>query len=388
MSAAGDRPIKVAFTGTALMAPLTGIGQYTHQLALGLREVPGIELRLFYATHFSSDVRSGAAPAIADVRRAVRSTLPFAYELERGVKQAFFSLGAASEHFDLYHEPNFLAYRFRGPSVVTVHDLSWIRYPETHPAERVRAMHKYFQPGLERASLVLSDSEFVKAEIVKEFGIAADRVETIPLGLDPAFSPRTPEQTREVLAAHSLEHGSYFLCVGTLEPRKNIAAAIRAYSSLAADVRSRSPLAIAGMRGWRTSSLDALLEPLIASGAVRVLGYVSRGDLVAITAGAMALVYPSLYEGFGLPPLEAMGCGVAVIASNVSSLPELVADAALTVDPHDVDALGAAMAHVAGDASLRADLCRRGLQRAAEFTWERCVAATVQAYLRASSMRR
>jgi alpha-1,3-rhamnosyl/mannosyltransferase len=308
--------------------------------------------------------------------------------VRRALEQRRFDAGVHSRKHDLYHEPNYLALRFDGPTVITVHDLSWIRYPQTHPATRVRAMDRYFEPGLRRAALILTDSQFVKREVVEVFGIDPARIRPIPLGLDPVFRPLAPAETQPVLRRLDLVHGGYFLSVGTLEPRKNLKATIAAYAVLPDAVRSRHPLVIAGMKGWRTTAIERLLQPLVDSGQARMLGYLTREDLATVTAGALALVYPSVYEGFGLPPLEAMGCGVPPIASNVSSLPEVVGDGGIQVDPGDVDAIAKAMLLLASDERLRQSLAARALARAGEFTWERCVTQTAAAYRLAASTSR
>lgn len=377
--------MKVALGATTLLTPLTGVGQYTHHLARGLQASDGVDLRLFYGSGFSREILKPGTARTGKLRLLARQYLPMAYELRRLIEQWRFDRGQRGEKFDLYHEPSYLALRFHGPTVVTVHDLSWIRFPETHPPERVRAMDRYFEPSLRRASLVLTDSEFVKAEILEVYGGDPARVVAIPLGVDPVFDPALPQETASVLAPLGLAHGRYFLSVGTVEPRKNLQATVRAYAALPQATRQRLPLVLAGMKGWRTTALERLLEPLVQSGEVRVLGYLERSDLAKVTAGALAMVYPSLYEGFGLPPLEAMGCGVPPIISTAGSLLEVVGDCGLIVEPHDVDALGAAMTRMADDAQLRSRLGQASLQRAATFTWSRCVEQTVAAYRRAAA---
>jgi alpha-1,3-rhamnosyl/mannosyltransferase len=372
--------MRVAFNATALTGPLTGVGQYAYQLARRLEAMPGLELFLFYANHFDRKVQPRGDHRVAEVRSIVRRRVPYAYEIARWIRQRQFDRGARSPGFDLYHEPNFLAFDFDGPLVLTAHDLSWVRYPASHPPERVRAMHKFFEPGLRRAQVVLTDSEFVKKEIVEVFGIDAARVRAIPIGLDPVFRPMQLDEMGPALAAHGLQSGRYLLNVGTLEPRKNLERTVRAYTLLPVALRAQFPLVIVGAAGWHTQGIGETLEPLVARGEAKVLGYLERGELAAITAGAAAMVYPSIYEGFGLPPLEAMGCGVPVISSNVSSLPEVVGDAGLLVDPLDVDAIAGAMRTMLEDAGLRESLAAKSLERATRFTWKACAAATFGAY--------
>jgi O-antigen biosynthesis alpha-1,3-rhamnosyltransferase len=381
--------LKLALDAIALTGPLTGIGQYVFHLAAGLLQRDDVDARMFYGGEFSRTLRHGAPAHVGTQRAMVRNWVPKAYEISRWLRQRRFDRGLHDQGgaFDVFHEPNYLPFRFDGPTVITVHDLSWIRYPQTHPAERVRIMDRLFEPALRRAALLITDSGFVRQEVIDTFGIAPDNIVSVPLGLDPLFQPMGAAQTAPVLTPLQLEHGNYFLSVGTLEPRKNMTATLQAYARLPAALRSRHPLVIAGMKGWRTTALEQQLEPLIAAGQVRILGYLGRAELAAVTAGALAMVYPSIYEGFGLPPLEAMGCGVVPITSTVSSLPEVVGDTGLQVEPHDIDALAEAMARIAQDPQLRTSLSAAALTRARTFTWSRCVDETVEVYRRAASSR-
>ena len=313
-------------------------------------------------------------------KEVIRKFVPKAYDIGRWGQQWRFSSGVQKFKPDVYHEPNFLAYRFDGPTIITVHDLSWIRYPEMHPVERVRAMDKFFEPGLRRASRVITDSEFVKQELIQVFGIRPEIIHPVLLGADVLFVPQDAAQTQTVLQGLSLSHGHYLLAVGTLEPRKNLHVALDAYASLPAKLRERFPLVLVGMKGWKTSSLEQKLAPIVASGQVRQLGYLSREDLAKVMAGAAAMVYPSIYEGFGLPPLESMACGVPVIASNVSSIPEVVGDSGLLIDPLDAKALTHKMMQLLEDEVLRLQLAKRALERSKLFSWEKCVDQTVHIY--------
>lgn len=372
--------IRIAFNATSLLSPLTGIGQYSLQLALGLASRSDINADFFYGAVWSQHVRGAPLPGPAGLVPWLRKHVPYSYELRRLIQQHRFAQHAQKQAFNLYHEPNILPLPFDGPTVITVHDLSWIRYPQAHPPERVRAMDKYFQPGLERASLILTDSEFVKRELMEVFGVKPERICPVLLGVEALFCPRSADQTRGVLDAHRLVHGQYLLAVGTLEPRKNLAVALRAFMQLAPALRQRYPLVLVGMKGWHTSALEQQLAPLVAAGEIRQLGYLPREDLAKIIAGATTLIYPSVYEGFGLPPLEAMACGVPVIVSNVSSLPEVVGDTGLMIDPQDVDGLASAIETLVNSPGLRQELSEKALQRSATFTWSRCVDQTVEAY--------
>lgn len=372
--------MRVAFNATALLSPLTGIGQYSRHLAMGLAAAPEIDAEFFYGVFWSKEVRDAPLPAASTLLPWIRNHVPFSYALRRLTQKYQFASRARRERFDIYHEPNILPLPFDAPTVVTVHDLSWIRFPQMHPIERVRAMDKYFEPGLRRASLILTDSEFVRGELMEVFGIEAERVRAIPLGVEPLFRPQSANETLPVLGNYGLVHGQYLLTVGTLEPRKNLQVALRAFMQLPSALRQCYPLVVVGMKGWHNSELEGQMAPLIRAGEIRLLGYLSREDLATVIAGALTLIYPSVYEGFGLPPLEAMACGIPVIASNVSSLPEVVGDTGLLIDPHNAEAVAQAIQTLVLDADLRCDLSLKALARSKEFTWDRCVAQTIDAY--------
>jgi alpha-1,3-rhamnosyl/mannosyltransferase len=280
----------------------------------------------------------------------------------------------------LYHEPNFLAFKFKGPTVLTVHDLSWIRYPETHPKDRIAMMDRYFIPSLERAQKIITDSEFIKTEIVSTFNISPEKIQSIGLGVENDFKPKLSTETASTLNKHGLGFKNYILALGTLEPRKNLQLALESFISLPQTIRKQYPLVLVGMLGWKTSSLEKLIEPLLKTGEVRQLGYVSREELIDITASAKMLIYPSIYEGFGLPPLEAMACGTPVIASNVSSIPEVVGDAGLLIDPHDSNQLKESILAVIDDEDLSKRLSKAGLAQSKKFSWEQCTHNTIATY--------
>ena len=378
--------MRIAFNATALLSPLTGIGQYAFELATRLAADPAHELHCFYGLGWSQEVRTSPLPGVDKLFPWLRRLVPNSYGVSRFLQNRNFRRKAPAGRFDVYHEPNFLPFNFKGPLVTTVHDLSWIRFPEAHPVERVEAMTRYFEPGLRRATLILTDSVFVKNEIVEVFGVDPARIIPIPLGVNPLFRPLQAEATAGVMDRLGLRHGSYLLAVGTLEPRKNLVTALRAYAALPAQHQDAFPLVLAGIKGWRTEALDQALEPLASSGRVRLTGYLDREDLARVIAGAAALVYPSIYEGFGLPPLEAMACGVPTIVSNAASLPEVVGDTGIVVSPHDTEALREAMLRMIESPQLRQELGAQALRRAGLFSWDACLAQTLAAYRRAIEM--
>jgi glycosyltransferase involved in cell wall biosynthesis len=375
----------VGLNGAALLSPLTGIGQYTKNLAENLIASGEIDLNIFYIARWSKEVRTEPFPSLGPIKTFIKKVVPHPYLVSRALQGWKFHSGAQARRVSLYHEPNFLPLRFAGPTVVSIHDLSWIRYPETHPKERVAIMNRILPLALERVQHVITDSEFIRREVIDEFRVSEDRVTTTLLAPRRMFTPRDESTRASTLFKHNLQQRSYFLVVGTLEPRKNVETAVRAHAGLPEAIRRRFPLVLVGMRGWLTSRLEGELKAPVERAEVRPLGFVTDDELADLYSGATALLYPSVYEGFGLPPLEAMACGTPVITSNVSSLPEVAGDAAVTHDPMDTDALRNAMRRFIDDENFWLEKAAASVKQASLFSWERCAKETIAVYRAAMS---
>ncbi len=374
----GDRQLGI--NGLALLSPLTGIGQYTWNLVTELRQLLRHPPWLFYATDWRSEIRSTPAPGANGLKQIVKRWMPGSYRVARLLMQRRFSAGVRKHRIALYHEPNYLAFDYRGPTVVTIHDLSWIRYPHTHPRERVRRMNHLMPDIVRRADHIVVDSAFIRSEVMAHYGVAPERVSTVLLGVQPDFRPRDEASCQTILQRHGLHYGGYLLAVGTLEPRKNLHTALAAFAQLPATLRRRFPLVIAGGTGWRMDAFPISTRQMIARAEVILIGYVPQADLPALYAAARMLVYPSLYEGFGLPPLEAMASGVPVICADRASLPEVIGGAGILVDALDDQAMSAQIERLIDDESLHQTLSESGVQRARQFTWRRCALQTLSVY--------
>jgi glycosyltransferase involved in cell wall biosynthesis len=371
--------MKVAFNASSLTGPLTGIGQYSYNLAKALINKK-IDMELFYRTYWEKRLIHQQTNPKYQYRAFIRNNIPFSYEFARMASQLRFDQGLKKLKPDIYHEPNFLAFKSDLPTIITVHDLSWIKHPEVHPKSRVKAMNKYFEKGLSHAEMVITDSNYIREEVINTLGFPKEKIVAIPLGFDAIFKPREINQTQSILSHYSLHHGKYILAVGTIEPRKNLQTALRAFIRLPKKLRLQYPLVIVGMNGWLNSALEKELHPLMTTGEVRLLGYVSRSDLATIYSGALSLVFPSIYEGFGLPPLEAMASGIPVIASNTSSIPEVIGDSSVLVNPYDIDGFFSAIELLINDSNTRNQLSIKALNRSKQFSWDLCAQATFDVY--------
>jgi alpha-1,3-rhamnosyl/mannosyltransferase len=365
-----------------LRSPLTGIGQYTLQLFSALASQGGIDAHYFYGSHWSQTLQAAHSAGIDQVKQVIKRVVPYPYAVTRTAQSLAFAAGVRRLRPQLYHEPNYLALPFKGPLVVTIHDLSLLHMPEAHPEDRVRNWRRHFRPTLERATHILTDSAFVRDEVIHALKVEPDRVTAAPIACDAVFYPRQAADTAVVLQRHGLRHDGYLLAVGTLEPRKNLAAALTAYASLPAALQRAYPFIIAGREGWLTEGLQRTIDRLTTAGQLRFLGFVAQSDLPVLYAGARAFVYPSRYEGFGLPVLEALASGLPVVTSTAASLPEVAGDAALCVPPDDHDALATALTQALDDSAVRQCLIGRAAARAASFSWQRCAALTRAVYQR------
>lgn len=264
------------------------------------------------------------------------------------------------------------------PVVVSVHDVSFRRYPEYFSWRDRLLFASLLTRGLKRAAGIFALSGHARDEIRHFFPDVHAPIYTVPGAASASYKPVGPASIAPQLATHDLRQ-PYFLAVGNLQPRKNLARLVEAFS-LFSQAHPGVQLAIVGQGGFRGTAIQRTIDEHRVSGAIRFFGYASEDQLVSLYNGALALVYPSVYEGFGLPVVEAMACGRPVIASNTSSLPEVAGDAALLIDPLDVNAIRNALERLVADPALAAELSRRALTQAARFSWPRTADAALHAY--------
>ena len=357
-------------------ARLDGIGVYVQNLYAELQRSASVVPACFPPKPWEPHLRHclphkasfGLAYGISAALSA-STGLPFAgaRRLERGI--------------DLFHAPDHLIPKlWRVPVVATICDALVVKHPDWINAGPGAFRSRLVKSATRYADHVIAISAAMIPELVEHFGIPERSISVVHMGVGPQWSERVPEERmRAVLAKHRLA-APYFLFVGTLQPRKNVERILDAYQGLPEDLRSRYPLVIAGKPGWGSADLVHRLRVLQKAGTYHWLDYVPADELAALYQGAGGFVFPSLAEGFGIPVLEAFAAGVPVVTSNVSSLPEVAGDAALLVDPHSSEELRNAMYRLATEPALTAALVEKGRARAAEMSWEKCAAKTIEVY--------
>ncbi len=282
---------------------------------------------------------------------------------------------------DVLHVPGFDAPLWKPcPVILTVHDLIGLLFPANLPPVSRFYWSRWLPRTIRWADQVIADSEHTRRDLVQLLGIPAERIEVVYLGVDETLRPLKEQAALEAVRQEYGLPPAIILYVGTIEPRKGLDTLIAAYAASAAEIPH--DLVITGKKGWYTEPLFRQVEALGLGQRVRFTDYVADEDLPGLYNLADLFVYPSRYEGFGLPPLEAMACGVPVVSSNAASLPEVVGNAALLVPPDDAEALAAAIRRVLDDEALQAEMRARGLERAKRFTWEETARRTAEIYER------
>jgi glycosyltransferase involved in cell wall biosynthesis len=322
--------------------------------------------------------------------RLALSPLPTAWPPARLLwEQLVQPIELARRHSDLLHALAYvLPLAWTGPSVVTVYDLSFWRTPERFPAAQRLYLSTLTRLSVRRAARVIAISESTKRDVMELMGVPADRVRVVPLAIEEEFRPVTEAAALADLRRRRGLPEHMILYVGTLEPRKNLVTLLEAYARCRGETSPESPwppLVLAGGKGWGYEAIFAAVERLGLGEAVLFPGFVPHGELPLWYSAADIFVYPSLYEGFGLPVLEALSCGTPVITSNVSSLPEVAGEAGLLVDPTDAEALAEALCRVWGDADLRREMRTRGLAQAARFSLAALGRQTISVYQEAAA---
>ena len=366
--------MRVAIDAIPLVENKTGVGHYTDALSDWLaRTHSDHQYELISPFNFDFGPRSEKPENLAKFFTPVRSKF-----------RKWWLIGLPSllfiSPFDVFHGTNYCIPVFSPcPTVVTIHDMSLWTQASTHDDENVRRGKRRIPIMARKASMIIAPSEATRREIIEILRINPDRIRVISEAARTNMQPQTAETIAAVKAKYGIL-GDYVLYTGTIEPRKNLLRLIRAYEEVLKGAESKPQLVVCGGRGWKDQEVFELIGELKLQQQVKFTGYVPDCDLPALYSGAMVFAYPSLYEGFGLPPLEAMACGAPVLTSATSSLPEVVGEAGIKVDPTDVHAIARELGRMIADQSLRLQLGQKGLERSRLFSWERAANETQSVY--------
>ncbi len=377
--------MKIAFDGQLFMGGnKTGIAWSAHNLILELAKYPENEcvIQCFPLHHSNDKLKNLQVYEKAGCR--VESCRWFHYALYKLVwifvpipYRIFFKSDADITHFFNYIAPPGV----RGKCVAVVHDMAYQSCPQTVNKKTLYWLKISLKRSCRHVDHIITDSNFSKSEIIKYLHIQPKRITVIPAAVDHSVyhADYTQEQIKKVLNKLNIDR-EYFLYLGTIEPRKNLIKLISAYAKLCRKVDNVPRLVLAGGKGWLCEEIYKMAEDLSLADKVIFTGYIDQEDSPVLMCGAKAFVFPSLYEGFGMPPLEAMACGTPVIVSNTTSLPEVVGDAGILVNPCSEIEIFMAMKTLLEDDAYREKLRRQGIERAKKFTWEKSARRLMRVY--------
>ena len=355
---------KIVTNSIPLLSSLSGIGRYAFEISNKLGAISDRNF-IYYYGHYSKKLLT--QPTQSVLTSKVKSLLVKNSVVKKIARKIIMSVGSLYRPtFELYWEPSFIPLdSIKAKKVITsVHDFSFILYKDFHPKERIEYFEKYFFKNIYRSDMIITGSEYTKREILRRLDFDESKVRVIYHGVrHDVFRPLDDLRLGFELPKR------FILSVGSLEPRKNLIGLLNAYNLLDDTIKDEYKLILVGFKGWENKEIMRLIE--LNKNNVQYLGYISDEDLAKVYNLASVFVYPSFYEGFGLPPLEAMACGLPVVTSNVSSLPEVGGDAVIYCDPNDIVDIKNKIELVLGDGDMRADMKKKGLEQAAKFTWEK-----------------
>ncbi len=374
--------MRIGIDVTAAVSQGGGIGRYTRELIHALAVVDAVnEYRFFSAKRPSTSPVPHPLPTASNIQTC---PAPLA---ERWLYRLWYRLRLplpvqwVTGRLDLFHSPDFVLPPVSGniPTLLTVHDISFVHYPDVYPPKLVNYLNQVVPWSISRASHVLADSQATKQDLVDVWQIAPEKITVLYSGVHERFQPVTDgEKLTAVRQKYQLGSRPYILSVGTIQPRKNYQILIRAFQPVAAQYPHN--LIISGGKGWLYEEMMTEVERQGLNGRVRFIGFVDDADLPALYSDADLFVFPSLYEGFGLPLLEAMACGVPVISSDASSLPEVAGDTAVLLSPHDQAVWTNAMFDLLAHPDKRAALVAGGFRQARQFTWQTAAHSLLEIY--------
>jgi glycosyltransferase involved in cell wall biosynthesis len=346
-----------------------GIAKYIRRLAARL---PALDP----AGQFVFLYRHGHADTLSSQARRVDCHTPAHHRLE----SLALALEVSPLRLDLLHSPDFIPPLFGcRRSVITVHDLAFLLYPQFLTAESRRYYNGQIRRAVRQADAIITVSQATRVDLMDRLAVPSDKITVIQHGADPEFQPLPVEAIAPVLSKFGLTPG-YLLFIGTFEPRKNVAGLLAAYALLRQRSAETPPLVLAGGKGWLFEATAARVHDLQLQAHVHFIENFATAEAPALYNGASLFVWPSHYEGFGFPVLEALGCGLPTVISDRTALSEVAGDAALQINPDDPEALAEALHRVLTDSALRAGMRQRGLLQSQKFSWEKAARETLAVY--------
>lgn len=363
---------KILIDAIALLSPLTGIGRYSYEVSKFIQKEQNIQTNFFYGYTSKELIKPSDKPAIKSLKSQL-IRIPLLKKLSRQLIVIITKF--TSSTYDLYWQPNFIPYQgIKAKKIITsVHDFSFLLNADFHPKERIEYFQKNFFKNITRSDLIITGSEFSKLEIIDRLEIEPSKVKVIYHGID--------HQHFKILDDLSIQFNlprKFIFSVGSIEPRKNLLGLLKAYEFLDSNIKSEYKLVLAGFKGWENKEIMKLIE--LNKEHIHYLGFISDEELVKIYNLASLFAYPSFYEGFGLPVLEAMACGTPVVCSDHSSLPEVGGDAVLYCNPNSVEDIKEKIELVLKDNTLQKNMIQKGLQRASTFTWKKSAQEHMQLF--------
>ncbi len=368
--------MRYGLDGRTIQDHFPGVGRYAHALARWLPDIAPNDSFMLFVDPLAANSRYDLDALASKPNLTV---VPVSARVF-GLRQQWRLWDMARRHrLDLYHSPYYvMPYAMPCPVAVTIHDLIPHLYPDALPSDRPVGLYRLLvRFAARRADAILVDSTATRTDLVKHGLATAERVTAVPLGVAREFGPRPAQVCAAAARAYGLE-GPYVLYMGINKPHKNLGRLIAAWALLPVSLRHTHCLVIAGPKDTRHTGLQKAIEAHGVSASVRLIGRVREEDMAPLYGGATAFVFPSLYEGFGLPVLEAMACGTPVACSSTPSVAEVAGDAGILFDPLDVAGIRDALSRLLADAELRSRLREAGLGRAAEFSWERTARRTLE----------
>ena len=357
---------KLLIDSISLMSPLTGIGRYTYEIAQQIEKKKEFKCNYFYGYYSKELLHPSSRKNIKSLKSILTKNRLLKRIARKVLKVLTISRKLFVPEFDIYWQPNFIPIDgIKAKRVVTtVHDFSFILHKDFHPKERIEYFEKNFFKNIVKSDMIITGSEFSKQEILERLNFDEYNVKVIYHGID--------HQLFKVYDNLDLDFElpkKFIFSVGSIEPRKNLIGLLKAYNSLDAKIKNEYKLVLAGFKGWENSEIMELIDKDKEN--IHYLGFISDAELAKFYNLASLFAYPSFYEGFGLPVLEAMACGTSVVCSDSSSLPEVGGDAVVYCDPYSIEDIKEKIEMVLGDKVLQQKMIQKGLKRAKMFSWEK-----------------